>query len=351
MRKLFTFGSSFAFVALLSSGSFAAPPVAPPAPQVRAPAVHAQPKAVLAHQAPPAARPKAYVYGYRVQDGTNDVHLNETVVMGADYGTKFDVTVQMPSKSVAMPTREGTPGVARPAPGSADARAAKQEADKAIAGSVGNAVQERSMSTTTSRAMTPKGYTVDTKTANARKDIIPINSPVTLHGRDLQNRPLPPAHATAEVGEIKRIGGKESEAPQARYSPWANMSNVFSTAAYVRDGKTFTKVLGLAAFPRNATVKVTNTRLRASGADGATVEFGALNASGSGSVEVPALKGDLIEVEVSYPDTPGQLYPSTTKHYYTVPAKAAPQSTTPMKTKDGLPFLRVDEAVPLPEHR
>jgi hypothetical protein len=186
-----------------------------------------------------------------------------------------------------------------------------------------------------------------------KPEVLAPNAPVTLHGRDVFNRPLTPARTTAEGLETTTAPATYNQGRWettttggmvvAPYKPWAKMENVMSTPAYqAPDGKTYAKLLGLAAFPRNATVKVTNTRLRGEGAADHTVQIQKLSNAGAGAVEVPALQGDLMEVEVSYPAVPGKSQAASVKYTYTVPmASKGALREAKYRTNTGIAYLPV----------
>lgn len=263
-------------------------------------------------------------------------------VQGVQRGTELHVSVQAPSANIELP--EGVERI--PATSASVRKEVNKDFNKQLAANVGKAVKENPLFSATSDVDSAK------QTFSVEKpETLPTHAPLTLRGRDIFNRPLTPAHASAEglPTTTTRNGNmeitKRGDTVKA-YEPWANMTNILSTPAYERGGKTFAKVLGLAAFPRNATVKLTNTRLRGEGLEASehTVEMTKLSSAGAGTVEVPALQGDRIQIDVSYPAVNGQSQGSSKTYFYNVPmASKSALRDAQYRTNSGVAYLPVEE--------
>jgi hypothetical protein len=273
-------------------------------------------------------------------------------ITGVQRGTELHATVQAPSEKVEVPSY-----VRIPVRSAALRKEVNREFNRELAANVGKAVQEKPLFDATADVDSPKQtVTID------KAEHLATHAPVTLHGRDIYNRPLTPVRATAQglqttttnqtwwdarhqgtATQTTTTGGTLVEP----YKPWAKMENVYTTPAFEKDGKPVIKVLGLAAFPRNATVKFTNTRMRGEGDPGATVRLEKMSAAGAGDQVVPAMQGDRIEIEVSYPEIPGKARGASETFSFDVPLSSKVKGTEPFRrTNHGIGYYPVVKAAP-----
>jgi hypothetical protein len=271
-------------------------------------------------------------------------------------GTDLHATVQAPSEKVEIPSSMRIPfrsAVLR--------KELNRDFNRELAANVGKAVQEKPVFDTTADVASPKQtVTVD------KPEHLATHAPLTLRGRDMYNRPLTPVRVTAEgLQETRsnnswRDGGRTvtqttttGGALVEPYKPWAKMENVYTTPAFEKEGKSVIKVLGLAAFPRNATVKFTNTRMRGEGLPGATVTLDKMSSAGAGDQIVPAMQGERIEVEVSYPEIPGKARGARETYFFDVPLSSKVKGTEPFRrTNLGIgyyPVVKPEPAAAPPE--
>jgi hypothetical protein len=276
-------------------------------------------------------------------------------ITGVQRGTELHATVQAPSEKVQLPS-----SMRIPARSAAVRKELNRDFNKQLAANVGKAVQETPLFDTTADVDSPKQTVTLESPAH-----LGTHAPLTLQGRDMYNRPLTPVRVTTEglqetmngsswrdgnrtVTQKTTTGGTLVEP----YKPWAKMENVYTTPAFEKDGKPVIKVLGLAAFPRNATVKFTNTRMRGEGDPGATVQLEKMSNAGAGDQIVPAMQGDRIEIEVSYPEIPGKARAASQTYTFDVPLSSKVKGTEPFRrTNTGIgyyPVVKPEPAAPPP---
>lgn len=266
-------------------------------------------------------------------------------------GTELHATVQAPSEKVQIPA-----SIRVPSRSAVVRKEVNREFNRELAANVGKAVQEQPLFDATAEVDSPKQTMVVQK-----QEHLATHAPVTVTGRDMYGRPLTPVRTTAQglpqtshdqhvqldrwntATDTTTTGGTLVEP----YKPWAKMENVYTTPAFEKDGKTVIKVLGLAAFPRNATVKFTNTRMRGEGDPGATVTLDKMSNAGAGDQIVPAMQGDRIEIEVSYPEIPNQARGASQKYTFDVPLASKVKGTEPFRrTNTGIGYYPVVKEAP-----
>jgi hypothetical protein len=317
----------------------AAPPV-PAAPSGSAPLITARPAspassapqgklALELHATKDYASPVARLVGHATPFSTGRV-------WGVADGTKLHVTVQTTADRVDLPAGERVP-----APTASQRRVVNASFNAELARNVAAAVKEKAV-------FDLEGTRVDGPARPVVLEHFPPlapKAPVTMTGRDANGRPLPTVRTTvvgAVRGRFARTGGEKLEVAE----PWLRSENVLSTPAYEREGKSFVKILGLAAFPRNASIRVVNwRRLAENGENTPYVAYewkaSGPNASGSASIEIPAMPGDQIGIEVAHLSEPERNNGRATMAFFLVPsAKDAPASPK-LSTNGGVPYLPI----------
>lgn len=263
-------------------------------------------------------------------NGKPETKNTYVVQMTGPHGTLVEGTMQTRSVAIELPA-----GVERiDAPTAAERKDLNRAFNRTLAGNVAKANQERVLF---DESIQP-GWNGLGRIAG--KGEIPSSAPLTLRARDAYGRALPPVRTNAgskAVSQTNAFGEVTSFSEQrGGYEGWAVKENLFATPAFERDGKTFSKFLGLAAFPRNAKVVLTNTRLRSEGTPGHAVTVD-LSTAGAGAAELPALEGDPIEITVT---TPGAAKAQTFHYRVPAPTKQALDAAR-LKTNAGIPYLAV----------
>ncbi len=350
------FALLFATIPAFAEGPSVAPPRVPTGPAIRTDAP-ARPSYAMPKQQTPQVR----VQSWEVQKETVVQHHPQPVqrvdpykaeITGVHRGTELQMTVQAPSQKVQIPA-----SIRIPSRSAAVRKEVNADFNRELAANVGKAVQETPLFETTADVAGPKQtVTVD------KPDYLGTHAPLTLRGRDIFNRPLTPVRTTAEgLQETRAVAQSYDPARRATitettttggtlvapYKPWVKMENVYTTPAFEKDGKTFIKVLGLAAFPRNATVRFINTRMSSEGDPAATVTLEKMSNAGAGDQLVPAMQGDRISIVVSYPEIPGKARAASQIYSFDVPLSSKVKGTEPFRrTNTGIGYYPVVKSAP-----
>lgn len=238
-------------------------------------------------------------------------------VLGVPSGGKVTATVRGPVRPIVWPNAAG--GRSDQAQTSAAQRKRDNRTfNRALAGAVGSAAERRVLGTAIQ-----EGATANTVVALHGYAQVPTGSTIDIDvtsrtgaksGTRIQamGTPLRLGHRKSERYDnvAQMVRGTETitvQGPQAAMKPQIVRTNLAITPVRRNaDGRSFVKVLALAGVSPNATVTVTNLRMKEARVPGATQMFFA-NHTGSGDVKVPAQDGDVkFEVSVYTPATAAQ---------------------------------------------
>lgn len=234
---------------------------------------------------------------------------------GYNEGTKADLYIQNKSEKVQLP--ESCPGCAEaPSKRMKNPRKwAKKQRSKAWRAAVAKALNYEKLETFTITVPSHK----QTQTEQ-RGNVLPAHTPVKVTARGSFGRKYATVHGHAQ-GLPTRNAGQTTRNQQVygrNYTQYGDVSesglhlpafdvkanintdNIYITPAYQKGERVQSKVLGLAAFPAGAQITVTNLRMQGAGEADHTVSFRA-SRSGSGSIAVPGLQNDKLQVQVSFP--------------------------------------------------
>jgi hypothetical protein len=318
----------------------------------------------VSHEKPKMERIKARAISWGVQNEFNEMVQRQArrgasgrsdpyriTLEGANHGTQIAVSKKGPLQPIAMPEVERLAlrdGKGRRIDSAKWRKIVNRDYNKQLAKAVATARRDEALISATQSAPSSAQPVVIESPAP-----LPTNSVLTVQAIDPFGRRYPSKEVVVDgapywdtgwsgwrpAGNIsvqnrQQGGGRFQPSEQAQIVK----ANLRSTPVLERivdkgyqkvDGKwqrvkqkqTFVKVLGLAAFSPSSTVTITNRRMQALGGDEAAraaVSFQS-NSKGAGDVEVPALLGDELYVQVDTRKGP-EIQGSTTHMIVKIPS-------------------------------
>ena len=251
-------------------------------------------------------------------------------VEGASAGANLSVYKKGPAKEIVPPNPEEraaqgvTPDGKRVPLSAAIRRRANRDYNRAVRKAIATARPEEKLFD-----VTAPGPSANQPTVVEKPELLPTNTQLVVRGNTQFGQKYPAAYGTVEGIPVQDTGwvNKRVEVRDGRGTWVENRSlttgapsepaqimkaNLRMTPVLQRGDVTYAKLLSLAAFSPNSTVTITNLRLEGEGRGNDAVRTFKTNATGSGDVELPALRGDRFRVVVITPKDANKTGAETT---------------------------------------